>query len=166
MQSPFFHHLAALLLCGLGLHAQPRVMHRQPDVSDKHLLLHVLMEEDGFRVLEKFVVNLPLPKAKDTTRYHAWRFETVDRAGQPLFECGMDDPTIIRGEFHDPQGRSQIEGNFIKAKLPVSFVVRVPMSSETQSVRFFNRKEDHLCELSLTRESLRYLGDAVLPVGE
>ncbi len=93
----------------------------------KHMLLRMVMDAAGFRVLESRMVGLPPPMAHGPA-HSAWRLEAAGEDGQILFKGEIEDPTFVRGEFRNPDDPAQIDGHYVNRKQPVSFIFRMPVN--------------------------------------
>lgn len=91
----------------------------------QHLLIRVLRTPEGFREVERRIIDQPLPSAP-VQGHAAWRIEALDAAGQVQFQTGIEDPALLRGEFEDAALPGRIQGYRLGADRPLSFLIRMP----------------------------------------
>jgi hypothetical protein len=91
----------------------------------QHQVLRVLPEGDGFRVVERRVVNVALPPEANGG-HPRWQVEVRDGEGGLTYQGAIEDPTILRGEFQhatESKGIQQVR----PVPGPGSFLLRLPM---------------------------------------
>lgn len=131
--------ISLAILGALALAAQPS---QKPSDSAQtppklpHLLLLIEKTDTGFRLLQTTRVESTLPKNRGPRGHHSWQAQVTDQAGKVLFEVGLDDPKIVRGEFVDPQDPSRIQAVRVVQPGPLVFSVRVPIVAG-QTLSFF-----------------------------
>jgi len=97
----------------------------QADVRQaRHRVVQVIRTPAGFQVAGETIVDLPLPPGPDTP---AWTVSAVDSEGRMLFRTGIEDPTLLRGEFQHAEASDRIQGRRLDGSRPVSFLVRMPI---------------------------------------
>jgi hypothetical protein len=114
---------AGLLLAGLAVAGQ------QPATQTGHLLVLVSFLDGRFTLEQVDRVAGPLPKQRADERPRPWRLRLVDAKGRQVHQAGLDDPTELRGEFHDRRDPSRIESVHLKQPGEVFFSVRLPAGS-------------------------------------
>ena len=92
-----------------------------------HLLLVVETSPAGIAARVATRVELPLPPVRSGT----WRGEVVDGAGAVLHRQPLADPSVIRGEFHGPDGIEAVRIQAPKA----AFALRLPLVEGAALVR-------------------------------
>jgi len=121
--------LAGMLLAGLLI--PPAATARE---KAKHQLL--LLELDGSRLklLQRNLVDLPLPRQRGPERVRSWRITATGKKGRVLLRRFMEDPRLLRAEFHGRRPGDPIEGVTRLRAGKVSFTVRLPASGVTRVV--------------------------------
>jgi MYXO-CTERM domain-containing protein len=97
------------------------------DDEEAHLLALIIKDASGFRIVETTLVNSRLPRQFDRSRIFPWRLNVVGKEGRILYQAGLADPTVIRGEFRNPNEPGKIDAFQIRRNCPVHFSVRLPM---------------------------------------
>lgn len=92
----------------------------------RHLLIMFSSTNGVLRVEKAQRVNLPLPKARKGSTAGPWRFSLIDAKGKPLYERGMGDPSVIRGEFPNSDDPDKIDSAHVTEPGPIYFSVRMP----------------------------------------
>lgn len=119
------------------------------------------MLKDGsqFRVIESIIVSSALPKRRASPRVFPWRFELIGPGARKLFEGALDDPTVVRGEFRNPNDRRRIDGITLHRSGAVHFVIRVPLGSAGR-LDFFEIKPAYVRAGVLPKNAYQKLGSA------
>jgi hypothetical protein len=104
---------------------------------EEHLLLQVVRDGSGFRVVDRQVVALPLP-LEPTRGSATWQFEALDLDGQTFFTRGIEDPDLLRGEFQNAEEPGRMDGYRLKGTRPASFLVRLP-AMDVRRLEIFER---------------------------
>jgi len=123
--------------------------------NKKHLLVQVVKEDSGFRVVRTTLVNTRIPKQRSRTRFFAWKLKVVGPDKRVIYEAGFVDPTILRGEFANPYDPTKIDAVHLKRTEPIHFTIRLPLLEAT-SVEFYTirsrvGKIDSLAEQAFTK---------------
>lgn len=109
---------------------------------DKHLLLRVVRDGAGFRVVERQVVALPLPP-EPSQGSHAWQVQALGADGQVLLTQGIEAPDLLRGEFQNATDPDRTDGYRLKGNGPASFLLRVPMTTARRLEIFESAQGGH-----------------------
>jgi len=149
-----------ILGSGIGLRGQEAPAVLADSKQERHLLLHIVYDGGSFNIRKRTIVNHPMPKTREV-RAHHWRVQVVNPDGSLVYEGGMHDPTILRGEFRNELVPDKIDSFFVKQPGPVSFMLRVPYASATH-LDFYERGPQDTCDLALPTRQLRKLGHADL----
>jgi hypothetical protein len=100
----------------------------------QHLLLVVQHDLRGFHVRDSRVVDGPVPTSR-VAKDEPWRIDVEGGSATRLYSAGLRRQGELRGEFAGQDGGIQAvhltPENF-------SFVVRVPLLSGAQRIRFWN----------------------------
>jgi len=154
--------LGALLILGfgLGLRGQESPAELAGSRQGRHQLLHMVYDGGSFSIRKRTIVNGSMPKAREVHAHH-WRVQLVNPDGGLAYEGGLQDPTILRGEFRNELAPDKIDAFFVKQPGPVSFMLRVPYTSATH-LDFYERGPQDTCDLAVPTRQLRKLGHADL----
>jgi hypothetical protein len=106
----------------------------------EHLLLRIIRDGAGFRIVERRLVPLPQP-AEPEGGASVWRIEALGPEGQRLFGQGLEDPGILRGEFQNPVDPRRTDGYRLGGTRPASFLLRMPVM-EAHRLEVFERHRD------------------------
>jgi hypothetical protein len=157
--------LFLLLAAGSLLIAPLDLPAADPGAPDpgRHLLLLVTKDARGFAIDKAVVVQSPLPKQRDPKRIYPWRFEVVDPARRILHRSGLEDPTLLRGEFANPSDPSRIDAVFIRRTDVVTFLVRLPLLDQASRIHFLVLKPEARRQFPLPADAYREIGSADLP---
>lgn len=90
----------------------------------RHRVMQVIQTATGFQVAGEKIVDLPLPTGPDAP---AWTVTAVDAEGRTVFRTGIEDPTLLRGEFQHAGAPDRIQGRRLDDSRPVSFLIRIPV---------------------------------------
>lgn len=91
-----------------------------------HQLLRVVRDPNGFRVLDRKIVDLPLPP-ESRRESSAWQVDALGPDGRILFSMGIENPTLLRGEFQGPLAPEGIDGMRRVENRPTTFLLRIPL---------------------------------------
>lgn len=97
-----------------------------PPERSQHLLLRVIQDGAGFRVVDRRILDFPLPH-QPSHGTAAWQIEVLGADGQLLITQGLEDPTLLRGEFQSATDPGRIDGYRLGRNQPASFLLRMPM---------------------------------------
>jgi len=163
-------HLALLVGSALALAlAAVAAADREIVAPDRgrHLLLDMVRLPDGrFEVLHTTVVHSGLPKRRGLGRAHPWRFALI-AGGRVLHEDGLQDPAVIRGEFHHPDDPGRIQAFHLRRQGPVRFSIRVPLIHREARLEFHALRPGMERVHPFTAEAYQTIGRASLtPLGE
>lgn len=131
----------------------------------QHLLVQVVKTGKEFKVVRTTLVKSALPKQRSAPRPFAWRFKAVGVDEQVLFLAGLDDPTLLRGEFQNPGDPTRIDAVFTKMPEPVHFTIRLPLLKPDR-LDFFAVKPEFAGEAIVPEEGYQKLGSASFPRSE
>jgi hypothetical protein len=93
--------------------------------APQHQVLRVVPEGNGFRVVERRVVDVALPPEANGG-HPRWQVEVRDAEGELTYQGGIEDPTLLRGEFQHPAESKGIQ-QVRTAPGSGSFLLRLPM---------------------------------------
>lgn len=110
----------------------------------QHLLLTVELSKAGLKILDRKVVESPLPKLR-VPAVQPWRFELRDARSEKIFESYLPAQNRVRGEFGDDGGA--IDGNFAAQESPV-FLLRMPNTKGLLTL--FEKRGDEEVQLGST----------------
>lgn len=108
--------------------------------SQQHQVLRILRTSSGFEVVERRIVDLPLPPGLGPGP-STWQVEALGLDGRVQFQAGLEDPTQLRGEFQHAASPGRIQGYHLDENQPVSFLVRMPVL-ETRRLDIFERRRE------------------------
>jgi hypothetical protein len=94
--------------------------------QNQHQLLRVVRDAAGFHVVERRIIDLPLPSEPKQGSI-TWQIEAHSPDGQVLFGQEVEDPTLLRGEFQNAANPGQIDGHRMNEDRPTSFLLRMPV---------------------------------------
>ncbi len=94
--------------------------------SPEHAVIVISCDDGSYELVSAFRAPGPVPKAPRSLRGHPLRVAVVSKEGKVLFEAGLRDPALIRGEFARAGRDGEIEGHHI-TRTRYTFAVRVPM---------------------------------------
>jgi hypothetical protein len=127
-----------------------------------HLRLDMVRHEDGrFEVLHRTVVRSGLPRRRGLGRVQAWHFALI-AGGRVLHEDGLEDPAVLRGEFHHPDDPSRIQGFHLRRSGPLYFSIRVPRLRCAAELEFHALRPELRRIGRVAAEAYRLLGRAAL----
>jgi hypothetical protein len=148
----------AVLVLALGACSDPEATPEAPPQSAAsaplrtaavdHYRAQFKVEGDVFTFVASTPVASRLPTWRGRAPVRAWRFQARDADAKLLHEDTLDDPRLVRGEFHDDKGDHEIDPHHLRLTA-TEFLLRVPRG--TTSVDFYDGK--------------RPLGRAELPAG-
>lgn len=125
--------ILSALLCSLllgGVFA-PAAYGRE---GGKHLLLLLELNGDRLKVLHSNLVNLPLPRRRGPERVLPWRITASGVKGKVLLRRYLEDPRLVRAEFHGKHPGDPIAGVTKLRQGQVAFSVRVPATGVARIV--------------------------------
>lgn len=102
---------------------------------ERHQLLRVIRDRAGFRVVDRKIIDLPLPPGS-IWESSPWQVDALGPDGQMLFSQGIENPTLLRGEFQGPLAPGGIDGFRWVDDRPATFLLRVPVM-EVDRLEFF-----------------------------
>lgn len=94
-----------------------------------HLLVLLALEQGVLTIEQVDLVAGAPPKQRDRKRAYPWRVRVLGAKGRLVFQAGLDDPTVLRGEFHHRRDPNRIEAVHLRQTGKVFFSVRLPAGS-------------------------------------
>jgi hypothetical protein len=128
----------------------------------RHWLVQVVRDRDGFRVVKATSVESPLPKRRDARRFYPWKIKALGADGRVLYSAGIDDPTVLRGEFANRRDPKKIDAVHLQKKEPVHFSIRLP-AKDIERIVFYRIKPECHTAAPVPREAYAELGSADFP---
>jgi hypothetical protein len=119
----------------------------------EHQLLRVVRDAAGFRVVDRQIVPLPLPLEPSQVG-RTWQVEVLGQDGQVLFEQGIEDPSLLRGEFQNMADPGRMDGYRLDGNRPASFLIRMPVT-EAHRLEFYGHAREGSGRHLLGRASLK-----------
>ena len=157
----------AILACALGLGCGLQAQEPQStplQAQGRHLLLQVVVEAGTFRVVKQTLVELPLPVDRGAPELRTWKFQALSPTSPKVFEGGLDDPTVCRGEFASATEPGRIDAVHLRLPGSAHFVLRVPCMEGGQ-IDFYERlagESEGINAKSPIQPLFRKLGSALL----
>jgi len=105
---------------------------------EEHLLLRVIRDAAGFRVVDRQIVPLPLP-LEPSQGSAAWQLEALGQDGQVLHSQGIEDPNLLRGEFQNAADPRRMDGYRLNGNRATSFLFRMPVM-EAHRLEIFEKR--------------------------
>ena len=121
--------MTAALVVGIGLSASAG-----QGATGTHQLLLVELDADALKVIQVDQVAQPLPKRRGLEKTLPWRLQVQAKDGSLIHSSRFEDPTLVRGEFHAPDGSGRIEPVRVKRTGKVHFSIRVPAEGSDRVV--------------------------------
>lgn len=105
---------------------------------DRHLLLRVIRDGSGFRVVDQQIIDLPLSAAPNRCA-STWQVDVQDAGGQVLFSRELEDPVSLRGEFRNAADPTRIDAHRpVETRAP-AFLLRMPLV-DARRLEIFQRR--------------------------
>lgn len=121
--------MAVALVIGIGATATAGER-----AAGEHRLLLVEMDGDALEVIQVDQVAQPLPRRRGPEKSLPWRYRVEAADGRVLHAVRIEDPTLVRGEFHAKDGSGRIEPVRFHRKGKVTFSIRVPAAGADRVV--------------------------------
>lgn len=130
--------LTALLLAMVNWSASWVCLGADANNDARIVFLRVRLKADAITLVKATTQpgTLKAPRSPGTKR--EIQFDLVSNSGAALWSGAMDDPSIERLEYEDPDHPGQIKVKEIK-RSEVEFTVRVPWKKEARQVAFYRR---------------------------
>lgn len=101
------------------------------DGGREHALVVISCDAGQYEIVSAHRAPGPAPKASRGVRGYPLRVIAVSPEGEVLYETGLRDPAVIRGEFAREGGNGEIEGHRFTRKR-YTFAVRVPIFKDAR----------------------------------
>ena len=124
-----------LLSALLGLMTSPLAF-GQAKETDKILFLHLRMKDGVITLAKSATVPGTLKPQRRSEKPGAFQFEIETAAGVSLWNGAMDDPSIRRYEYEDPENPGAIKTKVVRFA-EVEFVVRVPVLKDAHQFSIY-----------------------------
>jgi hypothetical protein len=130
-----------------------------------HLLVQLVRENDEFKVVQVTEVPSGLPKERGKPRSFPWRFQVVGQGERVLYQGGLDDPSVLRGEFSNEGDPKKIDAVFLKKAGGIHFSIRFP-EIRAGRIEFYELIPGVQVKDGTFVEGYRKIGSALIPVSE
>ena len=108
----------------------------QAKEENKILFLHLRMKDGVITLAKSITVPGTLKPQRRLEKPGAFQFELETAAGVSLWNGAMDDPSIRRYEYEDPENPGAIKTKMVQLA-EVEFVVRVPVLKDARQFSLY-----------------------------
>ncbi len=133
-----------------------------PKPTRGHLLVHVVKVEDSFKIERATYVASELPKQRRANKIYPWRYTVRAFDGSVIFERGIADPTVLRGEFANADDPQKIDSVRLRKPGRVDFVIRLPLV-DGKRIEFFSVKTEFIRSTIIPADGYQNLGSVPFP---
>ena len=108
----------------------------QAKTDDKFLFLHLQLKDGVITLIKSAAVPGVLKPQRRLDKPGAFQFDAESAAGVSLWSGAMNDPSIRRYEYADPDNPGAIKAKVVQLN-QVEFTVRLPILKEAHHLSFY-----------------------------